>query len=136
MSRNTKIGLAVLIALLAIFGIIYAIASPGGNVSTGSKDYTLVVVDDQGSEQEYSASTDQEYLLGAMEELSENGDFSFEGTPGNPGYFVNTVNGLTADFDTDGAYWAIYVNGDYGMNGVDTQPVTDGDEYRLVYEKG
>ncbi len=45
-----------------------------------------------------------------------------------------TVNGLTADFTTGNAYWAIYVNGEYGSYGLSQQPVTDGDTYAIVYE--
>ena len=50
------------------------------------------------------------------------------------GYTLYTVNGLTADFTTGNAYWAIYVNGEYGSYGLSQQPVTDGDIYAIVYE--
>ena len=42
---------------------------------------------------------------------------------------------MEANFeDGSNAYWAIYVNDEYGMYSLDTQPVTDGDSYALVYE--
>ena len=44
------------------------------------------------------------------------------------------VNGLQAVYDTDGAYWAVYVNDEYAQNGVDSQPVNDQDAFSLVYE--
>ncbi|MPM76904.1 hypothetical protein SDC9_123903 [bioreactor metagenome] len=50
------------------------------------------------------------------------------------GYTVYSINGAEANFNDGNAYWAIYVNGEYGNYGVDTQPVTDGDTYAFVYE--
>lgn len=29
------------------------------------------------------------------------------------GLYVKTVNGTTLDYDTDGMYWAFYINGEY-----------------------
>ena len=69
-----------------------------------------------------------------MDEAAEKTDFSYEGEEGDYGLYIETVNGLTADYDADGAYWAVYVNGEYGQNSVDLQPVADGDTYRLSYE--
>ena len=46
---------------------------------------------------------------------------------------ISSVNGLKAD-DTKKTYWAIYVNGEYGQYGADSQPVNDGDEYALKLE--
>ena len=51
------------------------------------------------------------------------------------GIMISTINGETADYATDGAYWALYVNGEYGMYGADSQPVADGDKYTWTYEK-
>ena len=56
-----------------------------------------------------------------------------EGTEGDYGLYIDTVNGLTADYAEDGAYWSIYVNGEYGSYSADQQPVADGDVYGLVY---
>lgn len=97
-----------------------------------SKNITVKVVDDKGEETVYTLSTDQEFLRGAIEEIAE---LKVEGTESDYGLMIDTVNGLRADYALDGAYWSIYVNGEYGMYGVDTQPVTDGDEYSLVYTK-
>ena len=51
------------------------------------------------------------------------------------GLYVKTVNGITADYDTDGSYWAFYVNGEYVSSGVDSTPVADGDTYSFKVEK-
>lgn len=52
------------------------------------------------------------------------------------GLYVKTVNGVTADYDVDGTYWAFYVNGDMSSNGVSGTPVEDGASYMFQIEEG
>ena len=51
------------------------------------------------------------------------------------GLYVKIVNGITADYDVNQSYWALYKNGEYCMTGVDTTPIADGEHYELVYTK-
>ena len=51
------------------------------------------------------------------------------------GLYVKTVNGVTLDYDTDGAYWAFYINGEYAMTGVDATNIEAGAIYALKAEK-
>ena len=51
------------------------------------------------------------------------------------GLFVKTVNGITADYDKDKAYWAFYKDGEYMNTGVDGAKIADGEHYELVYTK-
>ena len=46
-----------------------------------------------------------------------------------------TVNGMTADYDKDGVYWAFYIDGEYAMTGVDATNITDGAQYAFRTEK-
>ena len=46
---------------------------------------------------------------------------------------VDTVNGILADYNTNGAYWAFYLGDEYCNYGIDQQPVQDGESYRIVY---
>ena len=70
-----------------------------------------------------------------MDELSANGSgFSYAGTDSEYGLMVEYVNEERADYAQDGAYWALYVNGEYGQYGADSQPVADGETYSWVYE--
>ena len=55
--------------------------------------------------------------------------------PPDYGLYIEKVNGLEADYNKDGAYWALYMNGEYAQNGIDTQPVRNKDEITLSYEK-
>lgn len=50
-------------------------------------------------------------------------------------FTVNTVNGETADYDADGTYWGIYINGEYAMTGVDATTLEAGATYAFRVEK-
>lgn len=119
---------AAVVVVLAL--LIVAYHAFGAKTSQGAKHITVEVVDDMGDITSYDVRTDAEYLRQALEETE---DLLVEGTESDYGLMIETVNGLTADYAADGAYWAIYVNGEYGNYGVDQQPVTDGDAYRLEY---
>ena len=130
MKNNKKaviIGAVVLAALIAIFGAIWFCTKPG--TSKGGKTIVIEVTGSTGETTKYDLSTDAEFLTQAMDELSANGSgFSYSGTGSDYGIMVEYVNGERAVFAEDNAYWALYVNGEYGQYGADAQPVTDGDD--------
>lgn len=133
--KNKKKLIGAIIAIVVVLAIlagVYAMFAP--KATKGSKAYTVEVVTKDGSSKNYSARTDAEFLRGALEELQANTDFTIEGDESEYGLYITAINGEVADYAADGAYWSIYVNDDYGMYGVDSQPVTDGDAYKLVYE--
>ena len=122
-----------LVVAAGVFALVYFLNKP--KAEEGTKAYTFVVVDDKGASKEYTGKTDTQFLKGLMDELKAKGDFTYEGTDGEYGLYIDSVNGLKADYNVDKAYWAIYVNGEYGQLGADTQPVNDGDSFKLAYEK-
>lgn len=128
-SKKIVIAGVIIAALIAIFAGVYFLLAPKANV--GAKSITLTVIDDTGAETVYDVNTDAEYLVEVFDEVE---GLTVEGDDGDYGLYINTVNGVTADFNADGAYWSIYVNGEVGMNGASSQPVVDGDTYSLVYE--
>ena len=121
---------ALVVVILAGVGIY---AKFGPRTASGSKSYTLTVVAEDGTETSYEGKTDAEVLHELLDEVAANEDFTYEGSDGDYGFFVETVNGGTADSNA-GSYWAIYVNGEYGQYGVDEQPVADGDAFKLAFE--
>ena len=134
MKKQTKIIISVVavLAVIAILACVYFALAP--KAQKGSKSVTVEVVDDGGATKSYELKTDAEFLSQVMDELTKAGDFSYEGTNGDYGLYINTINGLTADYDMDGAYWSILINDEYGMYGADSQPVADGDDFKFVYE--
>lgn len=134
MKNTMRESRGIFFILLAMFAMLVLYTFFGPKAAAGTKTYSLEVVDDKEETTTYEGKTDAEYLRDLMEELAEKGDFSYEGEDGQYGLYIQTVNGLTADFSQNGAYWAIYVNGEYGQYSADQQPVEDGDAFRLVYE--
>ena len=110
-SNNSHKKLAVLLLVLAVvvLGAVYLLFS--ARTQSGSKEVSVTVVDDQGEETSYSCRTDAQYLEEVLTELEEEG-LTFSGTESSYGLMIDTVNGLRADYNEDGAYWYFYVNGE------------------------
>ena len=97
----------------------------------GSKNIVIEVKDSEGNVTSYEVTTDAEFLRQAMDEAE---GLTYDGSDSEYGMMVEVVNGEQAIYSEDNAYWAFYVNGEYGNYGIDSQPVTDGDTYSIVYE--
>ncbi len=102
----------------------------GSVIGEGSKQLSLTVADETGSEVKLEIHTDQSMLGAALSELG-----LIDGEEGEYGLYVKTVNGKTADYDTDGMYWALYINDEYAQSGVDTVEIKEGDSYSFKMEK-
>ena len=127
-NKKVIVAAVILIAAIAVFSGIYFLF--GAKPVAGSKAITIEVVDDRQETTSYQVQTDAEFLRQAMEETE---NLSFSGTESEYGMMVDTVNGLTADYNTNGAYWSFYVNGDYCNYGIDSQPVMNGDTFSIRY---
>lgn len=128
-NKKVIISLVTLAAVIAILSIVYSVFRE--KPVTGSKEVTIEVVDKEQETTIYELHTDAEYLRQAMDEAE---GLTFSGTESEFGLMIDTVNGLYADYNADGAYWSIYVNGAYGNYGIDSQPVQDGDTFTIQYE--
>lgn len=126
--KNKKWILAVVALALvaALFVGIYLATRP--ETTQGSKTYTVTVVHADGSVKEFTYHTDEEYLGAAL--LAEGLITGFES---QYGLTVESVDGETAIWDTDKAYWSLYIGEEYAMTGVSTTPVNDGDSFKWVY---
>ena len=127
-NRKLIIGGIVLVALIALFAILYNVFRE--KPVEGSKSITIEVVNKAEEKTSYELKTDAEYLRQAMEEAE---GLTFSGSESEYGMMVDTVNGEVADYNVDGAYWGFYVNGEYCNYGIDSQPVEDGDAFSIVY---
>lgn len=91
--------------------------------------FTFVVVDVDGKETSFDISTDKTTVGDALLE-----EGLIAGEDSQYGLYVKTVNGITLDFDTDGKYWAFYVDGAYASAGVDTTEIEPGATYSFKAE--
>lgn len=130
MTENKKkiVSIGVLAAAVALLAVVF-LAFRQKPVE-GSKAITIEVVDNEQKNITYDVKTDAEYLRQAMEEAN---GLEFSGTESEYGMMMTTVNGVTADYNVNGAYWSFYINGEYCNYGIDTQPVHDRDAFRIVY---
>lgn len=95
----------------------------------GSTKFSLTVADKDGNETEFEILTDKETVGEALLELE-----LIAGDEGDYGLYVKTVNGITADYDTDGTYWAFYIDGEYAQTGVDATKAEEGASYAFKVE--
>ncbi len=87
------------------------------------------MVDKDGVETLFEIHTDKEIVGEALTELE-----LISGDEGDYGLYVKTVNGITVDYDTDGKYWAFYINDEYASTGVDSTPIAEGESYSFKVE--
>ena len=107
------------------------IQTDGETLGTGDTAFPLTVVDGDGGEIHAEIHTDKETVGEALKELG-----IIAGEESATGLYVKAVNGITADYDKDGAYWAFYINDAYAQAGVDSTKITAGDSYAFKVEKG
>ena len=119
---------AVLVVLVAVFGLVYYFNRPAAQ--SGSKNIVVTVVLADESSEDIKINTDAEYLRGAMEEKGIVG-----GSESEYGLWVTTVNGVTAD-DSKQEWWCFYKDGEMLNTGVDSTPIADGDHFEVVLTVG
>ncbi len=130
MNKNTKIVLAI-VALVAVIGIflgVYFATRP--ETQAGAKEITVVVVHKDGSQKTFTYHTDEEFLDKVL--IAEG---LIEGYNDQYGFVIEKVDGEAAIWETDSAYWSLYVGEEYATTGISTTPVYDGSTFKLVYEK-
>ena len=102
----------------------------GAVIGEGDTVFELTVVNGEGKEVTLEVHTDKK-IVG--EALTDTGILA--GEEGPYGLYVKTVNGDTYDYEKDGKYWAFYINGEYGMTGVDVTEIVENDTYALKAEE-
>lgn len=142
MKKTIRTGAALLLILCALLSLaacrggvspeeLWKNASYTQDTELGSGGKTLQVEVRAGEKSvTFTLKTDKTTVGDA---LLEHGLIS--GDEGEYGLYVKVVNGITADFDTDGSYWGFYQNGEMMMVGVDGAEITDGAHYELVRTK-
>ena len=105
------------------------VQADSGQLGEGSTKFNFTVVDKDGNETQFEIHTDKETVGEALMELELNA-----GEESQDDLYMNTVSGITADYDKDGVYWAFYVNDEYAATGVDSTTITEGDSYSFKVE--
>ena len=129
--KNKKL-IVIVLALVVVVGAmlgLYAATRP--ETAEGAKTFTVTVVHGNGESKEFTYNTDEEYLGPVL--LAEG---LVEGEMGPYGLMISAVDGEEAVWETNGAYWALFVGEEYATSGADTTPVYDGSVFKLEYTIG
>ena len=138
--RTLTVLLAVMVLLVSLLGGCAKEATPTEaadltfdtaetDFGTGASTFTFEVTNTEGTTKSFTVHTDEtvvgKALLDAGLIAGEDSDY---------GLYVKTVMGITLDYDTDGKYWAFYVDGAYAATGVDQTELTAGSTYAFRAE--
>lgn len=100
--------------------------SDGASLGQGQTQFSLTIADKAGAETHVTVNTDEKTVGAALLSLG-----LIAGEEGQYGLYVKTVNGVTADYDEDGTYWAFYIGEEYASTGVDQTEIVPGAAYAL-----
>ena len=105
------------------------VVADGATVGEGKTAFTVEVVQMDGTSIKFTVNTDKATVGEALLDLG-----IVAGDTTEYGLYIKTVNGVTLDYDADGAYWAFYINGEYASTGVDSTNIEAGVTYTLKAE--
>ena len=95
----------------------------------GDTEFIFKVKTKSGEEKTFTVRTDKTIVGDALQEVG-----LIEGDEGQFGLYVKVVDGERVEYETDGKYWAFYVDGDYALLGVDSTEIEAGKVYSFVAE--
>ena len=128
--KNKKLIIAIiaLVAVVALMAGISVAAKP--ETVEGSKQVTVQIVYQDGTEKSMEYGTELEYLSELLLEKELVTGYASE----EYGFTIESVDGITLDWEKDGAYWALYEGEEYATTSAAGIVLTDGGVYKLVYE--
>ena len=98
-------------------------------VGKGQTAFNFVVIDQKGETKAFEVHTDEKTVGKALLNVE-----LIAGEDSEYGLYVKTVNGITLDYNTDGKYWAFYVNGEYATAGVESIDIDSDTTYTFKAE--
>ena len=122
-----------MISMLLALVMLFALAACGAKEEAPAEAvaFTVVVTDLEGNETTFEYTSDAASVGDALvaEGLVEGHEASY-------GLYIDSVNGIAADWDKDQTYWAFYINGEYATTGISDTPITADTTYNLILTKG
>ena len=105
--------------------------TPGVTVKgEGDTVFYFNVIDKDGGVTKFEIHTNETKVGKALQNVQ-----LIEGEEGAYGLYVKTVNGITADYDTDGTWWEFMVGEQSSMTGVDLTDIEAGATYAFRVSK-
>lgn len=139
MTRKSNKIISLVLALLLVTALALGLSACGKDTSTPADDssvssevdkkvsVTVEIVDDKGEKTVLNLETEKATLA---EALVEEGiiEYAADG-------LYTTVNGITADYSKDGAWWCVTKGGTMTTEGMNTLKLKDGDKFEVTYTK-
>lgn len=128
--KLTNILSIVLALVLVTLGILLVIKGKSNSKTTSNVKNITVTVITENEKKEFKISTERDFLGAALTD-----EKLIEGTQGEYGIYVKTVNGVTVD-ESNQEWWCFTKGGESLSTGVDTTPITDGDSFEATLTVG
>ena len=129
--KNKKLIIAIVSLVLVIAALLGVYAATRPEAVEGEKNVTVVIVYEDGTEKKLEYATTCESLSELLLEKELVTGYESQ----EYGFTIESVDGITLDWATDGAYWALYEGEEYAITSAAGIMLTDGGVYKLVYEK-
>lgn len=126
--KKTIIAVIAVVILAGAMAAVYFFTRP--KTTSAPKSFRVEIVHGDGSSKVINCNADDEYLGEALQFLG-----LIEGENNQFGLYITAVDGEKAVYEENGAYWALYVDGEYAQQGIDLTPITDGGNYSLKYTR-
>ena len=108
-------------------GILEEVPTQVTEKGEGKTAFNFEVTDLDGKTTKFLVKTDKTIVGEALLEVG-----LIAGEEGPYGLMVSSVNGISADYNKDKAYWAFYANGEYATKGVDQTEIDPTATYAFV----
>lgn len=127
-NKKMLLGIVALVVVIAAMAGVYMATRP--ETVAGGKTVTIEIVHKDGTVKKLEYTTEAEYLADLLLEKELVTGYASE----EYGFTIESVDGVTADWNVDGAYWALYEGEEYATSSAAGIVLLDGGVYRLVYE--
>ena len=127
-NKKMLLGIVALVVVIAVMAGVYMATRP--ETVAGGKTVTIEIVHKDGTVKKLEYTTEAEYLADLLLEKDLVTGYASE----EYGFTIESVDGVTADWNVDGAYWALYEGEEYATSSAAGIVLLDGGVYRLVYE--
>lgn len=127
-NRKMIIAAVVLVVVIALMAVLSLTSKP--QAVEGSKQVTITIIHKDGTEKNLEYATDLEYLSELLLEKELVTGYESQ----EYGFTIESVDGVTADWSKDSAYWALYEGDEYATTAASGIVLVDGGVYKLIYE--
>jgi len=98
------------------------------SIGEGDTSFLLRVTDNEDVTTLWTVYTNEETVGDALYAIG-----LIDGDHTDFGLMIQSVDGVVADFDANGAWWGFFVDGEFATAGVSDTTIEPGIEYALVY---